>query len=267
MANITAEMVRDLRDKTGAGMMDCKKALVESEGDLQGAIDALRKSGIAKAEKKSGRATKEGRVISCLDGNKGSMIEVLCETDFVATNEKFAGFIKSVSEKALSSFSDNGDISAKLQELEKDTLVSMISTIGENMQIRRAVRWESKGVAASYLHMGGRIGVMIDVEGECDKTLLHEICMHIAAFKPQYICAGDVPAEIIEREKEIMKAQLAGKPAEMLEKIVTGKISKWYSEVCLMKQPWIKDDKKSLDKVNSKIKVNRFVRWEVGEEI
>jgi len=267
MANITAEMVRDLRDKTGAGMMDCKKALVESNGDLQGAVDALRKSGIAKAEKKSGRATKEGKVISCLSGNKGSLVEILCETDFVATNEKFGNFIKSLSEKALSSFTDDGDISSKLQEKEKDSLVSMIATIGENIQIRRAVRWESRGVTASYLHMGGRIGVMIDVEGECDKTLLNEICMHIAAFRPQYINPGDVPAEIINKEKEIMKAQLAGKPAEMLEKIVMGKINKWYSEVCLMKQPWIKDDKKSLDKVNPKIKVNRFVRWEVGEEI
>lgn len=266
MAEITAEMVKNLRDATGAGMMDCKKALAEAKGDFQGAVDALRKSGIAKAEKKSGRATKEGKIISVTTGKTGAMLEILCETDFVAKNEKFQAFIKETAERTLK-VAGNGDLSAKVQEIEKDTLVSMIATIGENMQIRRAAKWESSGTVASYLHLGGRIGVMIDVEGEADKALLNEICMHIAAFRPQYISSADIPADAIAKEKEIAAAQVVGKPAQIVEKIVMGKISKWYSDVCLMNQPWIKDDKTCLEKVNPKLKVNRFVRWEVGEEI
>lgn len=266
MAEITAEMVKNLRDATGAGMMDCKKALADAQGDFQGAVDALRKSGIAKAEKKSGRATKEGTIISLTQGNIGAIIEVLCETDFVAKNEKFQAFIKDTVARTLKIDGD-GDISAKVQETEKESLVSMIATIGENMQIRRAVKWNSNGTVASYLHLGGRIGVMVDVEGEADKALLHEICMHIAAFKPQYICSSEIPADAIAREKEIAAAQVQGKPAQIVEKIVMGKINKWYSDVCLMNQPWIKDDKSCLEKVNPKLKVKRFVRWEVGEEV
>ena len=266
MANITADIVKELRDKTGAGMMDCKKALTQSEGDIEKAIEFLRKSGIAKAEKKSGRATKEGKTLMLVEGNKAAMVEVLCETDFVATNEKFTAFVKDILARMIKG-EGNGDVSEKTQESEKENLVAMIATIGENMQIRRAARWETAGQIGSYLHQGGRVGVIVDVEGECDQVLLSEICMHIAAFRPQYICPGCVSAEIIEKEKEIAAAQLKDKPANMIEKIVMGKINKWYSEVCLVKQPWIKDDKTSLEKVNNKIKVKRFLRWEVGEEL
>ncbi len=267
MANITADMVKDLRDKTGAGMMDCKRALAEAGGDIEKAIENLRKSGIAKAEKKSGRATKEGKIMSLVDGGKGVMIEVLCETDFVAKNEKFLEFVKGICQRALAA-GGNGDVSEKVQEAEKENLVSMIATIGENMQIRRAARWESAGCVSSYLHMGGRIGILVDAEGDCsDKAFMSDVCMHIAAFKPQFVDSGVIPADVIEKEKEIATAQVQGKPAQVVEKIVSGKINKWFSEVCLMKQPWIKDDKSCLEKVKAGLKVKRFLRWEVGEEI
>lgn len=263
---ISASMVKDLRDKTGAGMMDCKKALVEAGGDMEKAIDVLRKSGIAKAEKKSGRAVKEGKIITCIEGGKGAMVEVLCETDFVATNEKFIDYISGVAKRTLA-VEGNGCVSEKVQESEKDGLVSMIATIGENMQIRRVAKWETAGKIASYLHMGGRIGVMVDVEGECDEQFLNDLCMHIAAFRPEYICPDCVSAEVIQKEREIASAQMAGKPADIIDKIVNGKINKWYSEVCLVRQPWIKDDKSCMEKVNPKVKVNRFLRWEIGEEL
>lgn len=263
---ITAEMVKELRDKTGAGMMDCKKALTEAEGDLEKAIDNLRKSGIAKAEKKSGRTTKEGKIVSCIKGNKGAMVEVLCETDFVASNDKFKSFVAALVERVLA-VDGNGCVSEKVQEIEKDGLVAMVATIGENMQIRRSVKWETEGRIASYLHMGGRIGVMIDVEGEADDAFLNDICMHIAAFRPTYICSKCIPEDVIKREQEIAAAQVLGKPENIVAKIVEGKINKWYSDVCLVNQPWIKDDKSSIAKLKPNLKVKRFVRWEVGEEL
>ncbi|MBN2642068.1 MAG: elongation factor Ts [Victivallales bacterium] len=263
---ITADMVKDLRDKTGAGMMDCKKALVAAEGDLEKAIENLRKSGIAKAEKKASRATKEGRITTAIEGGKAAIVEVLCETDFVATNEKFNNFINGVAANALKIDGD-GDIAVKVNENEKDLLVSMIATIGENMQIRRAEKWQSNGKIASYLHQGGRIVVMVDVEGEVGDDILSELCMHIAAFSPAYITPEGIPAEDIAKEKEIAAAQMAGKPAEMIDKIVGGKINKWYSEVCLVKQPWIKDDKTCFEKLAPKATIKRFVRWSIADEV
>ena len=135
------------------------------------------------------------------------------------------------------------------------------------MQLRRATRWESNGTCGSYLHMGGRIGVMVDVEGDASEETLNDICMHIAAFKPDYVSPEDIPAEVITKEKEIAEGQVAGKPPEIMEKIVTGKINKWYNEVCLNKQPWIRDDKMSVEKANSGLTIKRFLRWEIGEEI
>ena len=267
MANITAKIVKELREKTGAGMMDCKKALVEADGDMDAAIDVLRKSGIAKAEKKSGRATKEGKIVSALSGTTGVLVEALCETDFVATNDKFVDYINGVAAKVID-MPKEGDLSAEVAEQEKDALTDMIAKIGENMQIRRTLRWESKGKCASYLHMGGRIGVMVDVEGDIpDDETLSSLCMHIAAFKPDYVSPEEIPAEVIEKEKEIAAGQVAGKPADIIDKIVMGKISKWYKEVCLMQQPWIRDDKQSVEKANPGLVVKRFVRWEIGEEL
>ena len=143
----------------------------------------------------------------------------------------------------------------------------MIATIGENMQIRRAEKWQSKGKIASYLHQGGRIVVMVDVEGEVSDDILSELCMHIAAFSPAYITPEGIPAEDIAKEKEIAAAQMAGKPAEMIDKIVGGKINKWYSEVCLVKQPWIKDDKTCFEKLAPKATIKRFVRWSIADEV
>jgi len=263
---ITAGMVKDLREKTGAGMMDCKKALADADGDMEKAIENLRKSGIAKAEKKASRATKEGRIVTSIEGGKGAIIEVLCETDFVATNEKFNNFLSTVAADALA-LGGNGDITEAINEKENEALVSMIATIGENMQLRRAARWESAGQIASYIHQGGRIVVMVDVEGEVDTDTLNDLCMHIAAFSPAYIAPEEIPAEAIEKEKEIAAAQMAGKPANMIDKIVGGKINKWYSEVCLVKQPWIKDDKSCFEKIAPKATVKRFVRWSISDEI
>ena len=264
MTQISAKLVKELREKTGAGMMDCKKALKEANGVISDAIDVLRKSGIAKAEKKSGRTAKEGTIASKIADNAGVLAEFLCETDFVAKNEKFVAYTNDIIEK-ISKLEKKGDVSEKINELEKDSIISMIATLGENMQVRRAVRWTGK--CASYLHMGGRIGVMIEFEGDADQAALADICMHIAAFNPEYLSPDEIPATVIEKEKEIHSAQLAGKPAEMIEKILIGKLSKWYKEVCLNKQPWVRDDKLSTEKANPNTKIKRFVRWQVGEEL
>lgn len=264
MTQISAKLVKELREKTGAGMMDCKKALTKANGNLSDAIDELRKSGIAKAEKKAGRSAKEGMIVSKIADDAGVLAEVLCETDFVAKNEKFIAYTKDIVEKIYQT-NEEGDVSEKINEIEKDSIVSMIATIGENMQIRRAARWNGK--CTSYLHMGGRIGVMIETEGDADKTILNDICMHIAAFNPHYVCPTEIPEQIIEKEKEIHSAQLEGKPTEIIDKILVGKIQKWYREVCLNKQPWIRDDKLSTEKAHPGIKVKRFIRWQVGEEL
>lgn len=263
---ITAEMVKKLRDKTGAGMLDCKKALINANGDFEGAYDELRKSGIAKAEKKAGRSTKEGKIFVNVKDGEAAAIEVLCETDFVSKNEKFNAFANDIVARVVE-YDADGDVSEKAQEAEKDNVVGMISNIGENMQLRRAAKWKTTGKVGTYLHMGGRIGVMIEVAGEIADDILADLGMHIAAFNPQYIAPENIPAEVIEKEKEIAAAQLAGKPAEMIEKILVGKISKWYNEVCVTKQPWLKDDKSCFAKVAPKAEIKRFIRWQVGEEL
>ncbi len=262
---ITAKDVKNLRDKTGAGMLDCKKALTAADGNIEEALENLRKSGIAKAEKKASRATKDGNFFIKVEGNKGVIVEGLCETDFVATNAQFLGFGDNVTTKALASDA-NGDISDAVQADNKDELTALIAKIGENMQLRRGIKWESEGQIDSYIH-GKRIAVLIDVEGEADAELLHNICMHIAAFNPQYITPDEIPAEDIAKEKEIAKAQLTGKPENIIEKILEGKINKWYSECCLTRQPWIIDDKTNLSKLAPKAVIKRFARWEIGEEL
>ncbi len=269
MAAITAKMVSELREKTGAGMMDCKKALMAADGDFELAIENLRKSGAAKAEKKSGRSTNQGKVLTCIDGKKASIVEVLCETDFAAKTDKFIALVNGIAKDMLS-LAGNGDISAEVQEAEKANLTDHIGVIGENMQIRRAQKWETAGQFASYHHDGGRVSVLVEVEGDADAETLNDLCLHIAAFKPAYITPADVPADVIAKEKEIAAAadpKLANKPAAMLEKILSGKIQKFFSEVCLMNQPWVRDDKTCLSKLKPGLKVNRFVRWEVGEEL
>lgn len=262
-------MVQDLREKTGAGMMDCKKALVAADGDMELAIENLRKSGVAKAEKKSGRSTNQGKVLTAISGNKASIVEVLCETDFAAKTDKFANMVEKFASDMLA-IPGNGDITSAVQEAEKTVLTDNIGVIGENMQIRRAQKWEGAERYVSYHHDGGRVSVLVEVSGESDPEILNNICLHIAAFRPRFITESDVPAEVIAKEKEIAAAadpKLQGKPAEMLDKILAGKIRKFFSEVCLMDQPWVRDDKTTLGKLRPNCKVTRFVRWEVGEEL
>lgn len=268
MAAITAAMVKELRDKTDAGMMDCKKALTETNGDMEAAVEFLRKSGMAKAEKRADKATKEGKVFAAVDGSKAVMIEVLCETDFVAKNEKFYDYVKEAAARVLAGTTGEGDVTAKAQEIENDKLAELFVKFGEKMVLRRALRYEIPGgTVASYMHGEGKIGIMIEAEGCDDAALLKDVCMHIAAFSPAYIVPADVPAEAIAKEKEIAAAQLAGKPANMIEKILTGKINKWYSEVCLMQRPWIHDDKTCLAKLAPKLVIKKFARWTVGQEL
>ena len=273
MATITAKMVSDLREKTGAGMMDCKRALVAADGDMEAAIENLRKSGIAKAEKKSGRSTNQGKVWTgiCTDCHSGAIVEVLCETDFAAKTERFVQLVNDVTTAALKAGGD-GDVAEKVNTSAKEILTNAIATIGENMQIRRAVRFQGGDTStfAGYHHMDGRVSVLVEFEGEVAEELKKDICMHIAAFSPRYVCSSEIPAAVIDKEKEIALAadpKLAGKPAQMLEKILAGKINRFYADVCLMNQPWVRDDKTCLAKVAPGLKVKRFIRWMVGEEL
>ena len=263
---ITAETVKALRDKTGAGMMDCKRALTEAGGDMDKAIEVLRKNGAAKADKKSGRATNQGKLGTMIDGNKAAMVEVLCETDFAANTDQFKELVTKVCEATLAAAGE-GDVTEAVNAACKELLTSKIATIGENMQIRRAMKLEGTGTFDAYLHTASRIGVLVEVEGDNDADFIHNVCIHIAAFNPRYICSKCVPADVIEHEKEIAKAQLAGKPENIIEKIVMGKINKWFTEVCLVEQPWIDDGKTSISKLKPNMTIKRFVRWEIGEEL
>ncbi len=268
MAEITATMVKDLREKTGAGMMDCKKALVQADGDIAKAVENLRKAGQAKAEKKAGRATNEGRIAYQIGDGVAALVEVVCETDFASRNEKFTSYVDGLV-KRVAVMNATGDVSQQVVAGEEGNLADLITNIGENIQVRRALRWIPEGKAAVYIHGAGKIGVLVDVKGEADEEYLNNLCMHIAAFSPQYVRPEDVPQSVIDKEKEIAAAQpdLVGKPAKILDKILVGKISKFYSDVCLIKQPWVRDDKLSVEKVNPKAQIVRFVRWQVGEEL
>ena len=269
MAVITAQMVKQLRDKTDAGMMACKKALTEADGDMDAAVDNLRKAGVAKAAKKAGRSANHGCVVACIDANVGGLAEVVCETDFVARNEKFKEYASGVASRIAEKLDANGDVSVAASEMEADNLVELIGVIGENMQVRRASRWTSDGALASYVHMGGKIGVLVDAGGEFDADVLNDVCMHIAAFSPRYISPDDIPADVIAKEKEIAAAQVVGKPANIIDKIVMGKLNKWYTETCLVRQPWVRDEKGKtcLAKIAPGLKVRRFLRWQIGEEL
>ena len=268
---ITAKMVSELREKTGAGMMDCKKALTAANGDMELALENLRKSGIAKAEKKAGRSTNEGRVWTSIADGKAVIVEMLCETDFAAKTPKFGAFVEGVAATGLE-LDGEGDITADLNAKAEAVITSHIATIGENMQLRRAMKWNGSADSkfGGYHHMGGRVSVLVEVEGDASAEVLNDICLHIAAFSPAYITSDDVPAEVVAKEKEIAAAadpKLAGKPAEMLEKILSGKIGRFFSEVCLVNQPWVRDDKTTLAKKYPGVKIVRFARWAIGEEI
>ena len=273
---ITAELVKDLREKTGAGMMDCKKVLTETDGDMERAIELLRERGIAKAAKKSDRIAAEGLVAAYVTADKkvGAVVEVNAETDFVAKNADFRAFVADVVEQiATKNPADVEELLAQESikvagKTVKEVLTDKIATIGENMSIRRFVRYESQGLVESYIHGDGKIGVLVDL-AKGDSELAKDICMQVAAARPEYLNREAVPAEKVQKEMEILKAQAIneGKPAQIAEKMVQGRIGKFYGEICLLEQPFVKDpDMKVEQLVASKgAEVVRFARFEKGE--
>ena len=275
---VTASQVKDLREKTGAGMMDCKKVLTETDGDMEKAIELLRERGIAKAAKKSDRIAAEGLVDAYVseDGKVGVVVEVNAETDFVAKNDEFKNFVKDVAKQIAktnpSSVEDllNAKSIVETDKTVNEVLTNKIATIGENMSIRRFARYESNGLVAKYIHGEGKIGVLVELEnGETE--LAKDICMQIAAAKPEFLDRESVPAERVEKEMEILKAQAMneGKPAEIAEKMVQGRIGKFYGEICLVEQDFVKNpDMKVKQLLESKgAKAIRFARFEKGEGI
>ena len=275
---ITANQVKDLREKTGAGMMDCKKVLTEANGDMEKAIELLRERGIAKAAKKSDRVAAEGLVDAYIseDGKVGAVVEVNAETDFVASNAEFKAFVADVAKQVALNNPEN--VEALLAETSvsdstktvNEVLTNKIATIGENMSIRRFARFESNGSVAKYIHGDGKIAVLVDMENATEE-LAKDICMQIAAAKPEYLDRESVPAERVEKEMEILKVQAMneGKPAEIAEKMVQGRIGKFYGEICLVDQEFVKNpDMKISQLLKEKgAKINRFARLEKGEGI
>ena len=273
---ITASQVKELREKTGAGMMDCKKVLTETNGDEEKAIELLRERGIAKAAKKSDRIAAEGLVETYIseDGKVGVVVEVNAETDFVAKNEEFRSFVKDIAEQVAKE--NPADVEALLnqksiRESDKtvsEVLTNKIATIGENMSIRRFVRFETNNLLESYIHGDGKIAVLVEMENGTPE-LAKDICMQIAAARPEFLDRASVPADRLAKEMEILKAQAMneGKPAEIAEKVVQGRINKFYSEVCLVEQEFVKDPDTKIGKlVESKgAKIVRFARFEKGE--
>ena len=269
--SITPALIKELNQKTGAGLMDCKKALSETDDDIQEAVQVIRKMGLATADKKSGRATNEGHVAAVVTDSVAVIAEILCETDFVSNTDNFKDFVSGLVERAAGGDFPEGDISEQILEAEQDNIGDLIASVDENIQIRRVIRWNPKGKAFSYIHDGGgvKFGVLVDIEGDADEDFGKNMAMHIAAANPEYVSPDDVPEKDIEREKEVAMASpdLEGKPDEIKEKIVQGKLNKWLSEVCLTKQKWAHDEKKVVEKVNPNATVVRFVRWQVGEEL
>lgn len=275
---VTAAQVKELREKTGAGMMDCKKVLTETDGDMEKAMELLRERGIAKAAKKSDRIAAEG-IVDCYiseDGKVGAIVEVNAETDFVAKNEEFKNFVmdiaKQVAEKNPKDVEEllGQESIAESGKTVKEVLINKVATIGENMNIRRFERFETTGLVEKYIHGDGKIAVLVDFETG-NASIAKDICMQIAAAKPEYLDKESVPQERVDKEMEILKAQAMneGKPAEIAEKMVKGRIGKFYREICLLDQDFVKDsDKKVSDILKEKnAKIVRFARFEKGEGI
>ncbi len=271
---VTAQMVKELRERTGSGMMECKKALVETGGDIDAAVELMRKQGLAKADKKAGRVAAEGTVVIEVapDGKRAAIVEVNCETDFVATGPDFGAFAAGVGRVAL--VAAPADLEALLAaDLDgksvEETRRELVARIGENITVRRFEVVEAKGDRlGSYLH-GTRIGVVVDVAGDDD--LAKDLAMHVAASRPVCVADSDVPPEVVERERGIIAAQSAqeGKPAEIVEKMVEGRLRKYLAEITLLGQPFVKDPDTTVGKLVAAAgaKVHGFVRIEVGEGI
>jgi elongation factor Ts len=289
MTNITAAMVKELRDKTSAGMMDCKAALAETAGDLEAAVDWLRKKGLSKAAKKAGRVAAEGLIGVALGDKKGVVVEVNSETDFVARNLQFQSLVKMIADTALTTGTDVAKVSAARvgNETVADAIASAIATIGENMTLRRAAQLTvGQGVVASYVHSSvapnlGKIGVIVALESSGKADGLGElgklIAQHVAAANPQALDPSGLDPAVVAREKDVLaeKAKQQGKPANVIDKIVESGLKTYYKEVCLLDQAYIRDDKKSVAQVvkeaekdvGAPIKLTGFVRYALGEGI
>ena len=273
MAEITASLVKELRERTGAGMMECKKALTENDGDIQAAADWLRKSGLAKADKKASRVAAEGRIAMAQAPGKAVLVEINSETDFVAKDSNFLAFTEEVAKVALDSGAAEVEAlkDAKLAsgETVEGTRSALIAKVGENVQVRRMARMESDNLIGAYVH-GGRIGVLVEVKGGNDE-LARGLAMHVAAMNPPYVSPAHVPADFVAREKEIALAQVkdSGKPAEILEKMVSGKIAKTLAEISLTGQPYVLDTNQTVEAAlkAAGAEVVGFVRLAVGEGI
>lgn len=272
----TGSDVVALRQKTGAGILDCKKALTETNGDMDKAVDYLREKGIATAAKKASRIAAEGIVAAKIAGNTGAMVEVNCETDFVAKGEQYIDFVNGVVDYVLSHDVKNVE---ELIAAKNDDTVAATAKIGEKIAIRRFEKFTvEKGMVESYIHMGGKVGVLVEIEAEnvTDevKTFAHDVALQIAAAKPLYVDKDEVPADVLEHEKEILRVQAKneGKPEKIIERMVEGRIVKYYEDFCLMNQKFVKDPEKTIAQVEKEVSakaggvsVKRFARFEMGE--
>jgi elongation factor Ts len=276
---VTAEAVKALRERTGAGMMECKKALVETNGDLEAAAEIMRKSGLAKADKKAGRVAAEGVIVieRSMDAREAAVVEVNSETDFVARQDDFQTFAGEVARAALAHRPASLEALLAIRlasgKTVEETRRELIARIGENISVRRFELVKAEAPLHTYRH-GTRIGVVVAMQGG-DETLGHDLAMHIAAINPQYLSVDQVPADSVAKEKEIFVAQVgqdpkaAGKPADIIAKMVDGKVRKYLGEITLLGQPFVKDDKQAVEQVlkKSNARVERFVRYEVGAGI
>jgi len=285
--SITAAMVSELRKKTGAGMMDCKKALTETGGNMEEAVDFLRKKGLSAAAKKSGRVAAEGMVVAASEGAVGALVEVNAETDFVAKNDAFKAFAAGIGQVVLNNQAADVEALKGLAYPETgrnvgEELTHQIATIGENMDIRRFERVDAgQGVVASYVHGAGKIGVLVELQTEStdDKVLElgKQIAMHVAAAAPQFLNRESVPSAVVDKEKEIMRVKAidSGKPENIVDKIITGQINKYFGEVCLLEQAFVIDPDQKVGKVvealakelGTAVKLNSYVRYQLGEGI
>ena len=276
MSTVSKDDVLSLREKTGAGLIDCKRALVESNGDIEAAVSILRKKGVASAAKKAGRDAGEGLVAQCLseDQSKGILVEVNCETDFVAKNDDFVNFVTDVARQLL----ENPNVDLETQRIEQ------VAKIGEKIRITRSTTLSpvSTGLVESYVHTGGKVAVLLALGTSTSdsanstnvRALAKDLCMHIAATSPVCVSRDDVPAELVSKEKEIATAQAEGKPPQAIEKIVQGKLDKYFSNSCFLEQPFVKDPDHSIKgllektgkEIGAELTVEKFVRFQVGEE-
>lgn len=274
---ISTTSIKELRERTGAGMLDCKKALEENNGDIEKSIDYLREKGIAKAAKKSSRIAAEGLVFTSIseDHKKAVILEFNSETDFAAKNDNFSSFGQKITDLAL-----NNDINT-VEELKalvvdgksvEDSLTELIAKVGENMNIRRLEKISTEGFITGYIHLGGKLGVLLDINGELSESNLEKangVTLHIAAMDPKYLKKSEVTTDDLEREKEIARHQLESenKPAEIIEKILLGKMRRFYEDNCLEEQAYVRDDKVTISKFLSPLTINSFIRLKVGEGI